>query len=267
MKRLLFAGLLVALLMPLTATAQNDFEGTWKVNLDKTVPQAETEIFLLQNGIYQCRTCVPTVKVKTDGADQTVTGNPYYDTISIKVVDDRSIERTEKKSGKTVATSKMVASADGNTLTVDFSDSGNTGADPVTGKLVMNRVAKSKRPPNGAHAISGSWRVSKMEDFSENALTFTFKVDGDALIMSNQTGQSYTAKLDGTEAPYKGDPGINAVSVRRLSNGTFVETDKHDGKAIKDKRIMVSPGDKKTMHFIVVDDLRGTSILFVADKQ
>jgi hypothetical protein len=52
---------------------------------------------LLQNGMYQCKTCVPTVSVKADGDDQTIAGNPYYDAISIKVLDDRSIERTGEK--------------------------------------------------------------------------------------------------------------------------------------------------------------------------
>ena len=38
-----------------------------------------------------------------DGEDQAVTGHPYYDTVSIKAVDDRTIEETDKKDGKTVS--------------------------------------------------------------------------------------------------------------------------------------------------------------------
>lgn len=64
---------------------------------------------------------------------------------------------------------------------------------------------------------------------------FTFKVEGDILNMTSRSGQSYTAKLDGTEAPYKGDLVINAVSILRLGKDTFEETDKQDGKAIKVK--------------------------------
>ena len=32
--------------------------------------------------------------------------------------------------------------------------------------------------------------------------------------MTNPTGQTYTAKLDGADAPMKGDPGITSVSVK-----------------------------------------------------
>jgi hypothetical protein len=266
MKKLLLVGLLMGFLMPVLATAQSDFDGTWKVDLNKAVMPNEPDVFLLQNGMYQCKTCVPTISVKADGEDQAITGNPYYDKMSIKVLDDRSIERTEKKNGKTVATSKIMVSPDGSTATFEFTDNSNTNADPVTGKGNMTRVAKSKHPA-GSHAISGSWRASKLESVSDNALTFTFKVEGESLNMMTPTGQSYTAKLDGTEAQYKGDPGINAVSVVRLGKDTFVETDKRDGKAIKVTRVMVAADNGKTINMIVTNNLRGTAVVFVADKQ
>ncbi|MFZ0731214.1 MAG: hypothetical protein WAM79_02700 [Candidatus Sulfotelmatobacter sp.] len=51
---------------------------------------------------------------------------------------------------------------------------------------------------------------------SADAITWTYKVNGNELTMTNPTGQSYTAKLDGTEAPYKGDPGTTSVSLKML---------------------------------------------------
>jgi hypothetical protein len=88
-----------------------------------------------------------------------------------------------------------------------------------------------------------------------------------SLNMTCPTGQSYTAKLDGTDAPYKGDPGIDAVSITLLSKETFVETDKRNGKAVKTKRVMAIPAGGNTLNLIVGDLLRGTSTLYVADKQ
>lgn len=40
-----------------------------------------------------------------------------------------------------------------------------------------------------------------MEIVSANGLWFTCKIEGENLTMTNPTGQSYTARLDGTEAP------------------------------------------------------------------
>jgi hypothetical protein len=267
MKKILLIGLPMVLLMPALVTAQSDFDGTWKIDLSKAVMPDTPEVFLLQNGSYQCKTCVPRISVKADGEEHSVTGNPYYDTISVKVLNDRSIERTEKQNGKTVATSRMTVSPDGNTATLEFTDSSNTNADPVTGKTIMNRVTKAKRPPTGSHAISGSWRTSKMESDSDNALIFTFKTEGGSLTMTNPTGQSYTTKLDGTDAPYKGDSRISSVSVMSLGKGTLVETDKHDGKEVKVTRLMVAPGNTKTMEMIVTDSLRGVTTVLVANKQ
>ena len=131
------------------------------------------------------------------------------DTVAIKVISDHEIEETDKKNGKTVVTSKTMVSPDGKTLTFEFSDSSDTNAAPVTGKGQAARVAKG---PAGSNAISGSWRTTKFDTLSDNAITWTYKVSGDELTMTNPTGQSYTAKLDGTDAPYKGDPGTTSVS-------------------------------------------------------
>jgi hypothetical protein len=107
----------------------------------------------------------------------------------------------------------------------------------------------------------------RLESMSDNALTFTLKVEDDTLSMTNSIGQSYAAKLDGTDAPYKGDPVISSVSVRRLSKGTFEETEKRDGKAVSVRRMMLDPADLKTMGTIVTDNVTGTSRLLVAIKQ
>jgi hypothetical protein len=253
----------ISLLLPALATAQSTFDGTWKFDLKTAQFPSKPDVFLLQDGIYNCKTCVPVIDIKADGQDQKVSGHPYYDTVSIKVVDDHSIEETDKKNGKTVTTSKTWVSADGNTLMFEFSDSSNTSGDPVTGKGEETRLAKG---PAGSHAISGSWRMSKMDTLSENAIFVTFKVSGDSLTMTNQTGQSYTAKLDGTEAPYNGDPGTTSVSVKKTGPSTIDETDKRNGNVISITRMTVS-ADGKSMTFAIEDKLHGTTAKFVAQKQ
>jgi hypothetical protein len=219
----------VSLWMPGLAAAQSAFDGTWKINMNKVEFSKRPEVYLLQGGVYQCKTCVPPVDVKADGQDHKVTGDPYSDSISVKVLDDRTIEQTSKKDGKIVATSKTTVSPDGNTLTFVFTDSSNTNGAPVTGKGESTRVAKG---PAGSNAISGSWRIAKFETLSDNAITWTYKVSGDELTMTSPTGQSYSAKLNGTEAPYKGNPGTSGVSVKLVGKNTLEETDKRGDKVI-----------------------------------
>jgi hypothetical protein len=263
MRKLLPALLLFGFLMPALALAQSAFDGTWKLDINKADFSKKPDVYLLQNGMYQCKTCVPPIDIKADGQDQKVTGHPYYDTAAIKVVSDHQIEETDKKGGKTVGTSTSTVSSDGNTMTVEFSDSSNTNGAPVTGKGEATRVAKG---PAGANAISGSWRTTKMENISDNAITFTFNVSGDELTMTSPTGQSYTAKLNGTDAPYKGDPGTTSVSVKSMGKNMMEETDKRDGKAISVTKMTVAAGGT-TMNIVSEDKLHGTTARFVATKQ
>ena len=263
MKKLLLFGLLIVLVVSVPAIAQNAFDGTWKFNLNDAQFPKKPDVYLLQDGMYHCKTCVPPIDVKADGQDQPVKGQPYIDSVSIKVVDDRTIEEVDTKNGKKVTTSKTVVSQDGKTANFEFTDSSNTNADPVTGKGTITQVTKG---PAGSHALSGSWVTSKLETVSDNGLLVTFKVDGDSLSMTNPTGQSYVAKLDGTDSPYKGDPGTTSVSVKSMGKNTIEETDKRDGKVISVARMTVG-SDGNTMTFKVEDKLHGSNSQFTATKQ
>jgi hypothetical protein len=262
MKTLFFVGLLALLLVPVGAMAQSPFDGTWKWDPSSVQWPEKPDAFLLQNGMYECKSCVPPVNIKADGTDQKVTGDPYSDTLGVKVIDDHNIESTSKKAGKVVGTAKMSVSSDGDTLTINWTDSGQPSGGTQTGTNTEKRVAKG---PAGGNLISGSWRTEK-ENASAGALTWTYKMNGNELAMTTTTGQSYTAKLDGTDAPFKGDPGVTSISVKLLGKDTLEETRKRDGKVIYTLEMTVS-ADSKTMKWIFDDKVQGTTTKGSAQKQ
>jgi hypothetical protein len=264
MKRLSFFVVLAALLVPTLASAQSAFDGTWKVDMNKVDFSKKPDVFLLQNGMYACKTCTPPYEVKADGSDQSVSGHPYFDSVAIKVVNDHAIEETDKKGGKVVATSTSTVSSDGNTVMFTFSDSSNTNGGPaVTGSGEATRVAKG---PAGSNAISGSWRTTKIAGLSDNATSWSYKVSGDEITMTNPTGQSYTAKLNGTDAPMKGDPGVTSVSVKMLGQNTLEETDKRSGKVISVFKMTIA-ADGKTAKAVNEDKLQNRTTEFAITKQ
>jgi hypothetical protein len=264
MKKLLFLLGFGALFVPALASGQSALNGTWKIDMNKVDFPKKPDVFVLENGMYDCKTCTPPYKIKADGTDQAVSGHPYYDTVAIKVVNDHSIEETDKKNGNVVGTSTSTVSSDGNTLMFTFSDSSNTnGGPPVTGKGEATRVAKGSA---GSNAISGSWRTSKIEGLSDNATVWTYKIDGNEITMTNPTGQTYTAKLDGTDAPMKGDPGVTSVSVRLIGKDGLEETDKRDGKVIGVYKFMVA-SDGKTAKGSYDDKLQNRTTNVTATKQ
>ena len=258
MKKLLF----VLLLVPVLGWAQSPFDGTWKVDLSKTKLPKKPDVFLLQNGTYECKSCNPPVNVKADGTFQAISGDPYRDMLMVKAVDDKHVEMASQKSGKDVSKATRTVSDDGNSMTIAWTYYGNPTGGPVSGTDHMKRVAKA---PAGANAISGSWRDEKADVATADALTFSFKSGGDSLSYSTPTGQSYTAKVDGTDAPYAGDPGTTSVSLKRIGD-SIEETDKRDGKVMSVAKLTVA-ADGKTMTIDVDDKLNGTKSTYVAVKQ
>ncbi len=114
--------LLISWLMLVEAMAQSPFDGTWRLDTNASQPSTYHYHYLLKDGIYHCTTCDPPIEVRADGQDHKITGDPCSDTASVKVVDDRTTEETEKKNGKVVGTLRMVVSADGKTATDDWTE-------------------------------------------------------------------------------------------------------------------------------------------------
>ena len=251
--------MLFLLVLPLLAWAQSPFDGTWKVDASTLQMKAKPDVYVLQNGMYDCKSCVPPYKIKADGTDQKVTGHPYFDTIAIKAVDDKHVEESYSKGGKKMGTNNFAISDDGKTMSVDFIDNSAPSGQATKGKAEMTRVAAG---PAGSHAMSGSWE-QKNVSANDEALTFTIKVDGDTITTSSPLGTGYTAKLDGTDAPYKGDPGITSVSVKKIGPNTIEEIDKRDGKVIGTSKMTVN-GNKMTIDG--VDKLHGATSKIEAKK-
>jgi hypothetical protein len=258
MKKLLF----ILLLVPVLGWAQSPFDGTWKIDLSKTKLPKKPDVLLLQDGMYECKTCAPPIKVKADGQFQPVSGNPYVDMEKVTVIDDRHVNSESQKAGKQMSTVKRSVSDDSNTLTEEWTYSGNPSGGTVSGTDTMTRLAKG---PAGSNAVSGSWREAKSDVATADALLFTYKSGGDSLSMTTPTGQSYDAKLDGKQVPYVGDPGTTTVSLKRIGD-SIEETDYRDGKVISVGKSTVSP-DGKTMTIVVDDKLHGTASTYLAVKQ
>jgi hypothetical protein len=258
MKKLMLGLLLLA---SATAFAQTPFDGTWMTKLDTAKFPTKPDQYSLNNDMYECLTCIPKVAVKADGTDQKVTGQPYYDTVAVKVQNPSTVEIIEKKDGKVMVTDIETVSSDGNSLNDKFSDM--TGTQPVTGEVISTRVKPGKP---GSHALSGSWRTSKVENISNNGLTVTYQGTADGLKMSDPNGNSYDAKFDGKEYPIQGDPGKTMVSLKRVGDATIEETDKRDGKIVGISRMTVSK-DGKSIEVEYTDKQQNTKTTFTMEKQ
>ena len=262
MTRLLFA---ILALGATSASGQSVFNGTWRAN-NQSMEYQGSNHYSLQNGIWRCDTCVPQIAIKADGQDHTINsslyyGAPYADTESVREMNDHSIEITDKISRKVVATNKLTTSNDDTILITDWKHVSDNGKESG-GTFDSERVGGA---PAAGNRVSGQWRPVKTNT-SEDDVTVTYKVTADGLAMSDPTGDSFTAKFDGKEYPYRGDPGITSVSLKKIDEYTIEETDIREGKVIAVYRMTVD-GDGKTMKVTVEDKLRNAKISWTADKQ
>jgi hypothetical protein len=230
------------LLLPALCSAQSAFEGTWRPDPQRPGQPGKPEISVLVNGQYSCPTCTPPYAVKADGHDQSIFGNPYFDTVNIAIVDARTITKTAKKEGKVVADTKISVSADGATKTEVQT---LLGMAPVPIELTTTYARATAAEP-GSHSVSGGWQMTEM-DVSNHVEDTTFKVSGGALSMADRMGRSFTAKFDGTPAPYKGSDEFNGVSLKLVDARTIEESDLNDGKVVKISRWALTP-DGQTIH-------------------
>jgi hypothetical protein len=259
MKKMLIGGVLLALLLPVQVMAQSAFEGTWKVDINKVKASNKPLVVTLKGDEYTCN-CTPPIKIKADGADHPVTGHLSFDSDSVKIVDDHTIVDTVKKAGVVVNTRTTTVAPDGKTAT--FESVNNRPSGPTTVKGTLTRV---KPGAAGSHAIAGSWLTSSYQSATESMMSYTYKIDGDTVTMTNPQGESYTAKLDGKAVPYKGDPDTDTIAVKMVGDA-LQETTVKDGKETSVAKMTVSP-DGKTMTTVVVYKPSNRDVTLVASKQ
>lgn len=262
MKNIFVSALMAFALLPAVGAAQSVFDGTWKTEVNSIDFPAKPSVFVFRDGMYECKTCATKIFVKTDGKDQKIEGNPYADTLAVKIIDANHVEMVSKRAGKVVARSKYSVSTDRNSLLREYASNSAVNAEVVKGTTSYARVAYDKE---GTNQMSGSWKAIKADKRSDNGLLVTYKSEGITMNMSTPTGESYTAKTDGTDAQYKGDPGTTSVSVKVRKN-SLEETFKRDGKATGLSRMEVDASGKKAK-VDWIDNLTKTNGNYVMVKQ
>ena len=73
-----------------------------------------------------------------DGKDYPITGSPTSDTVTLKKINARTSQRTDKKAGKVVGSYTRKVSAGGQTLTVNQTGTDANGK-PIKNKLVLDK--------------------------------------------------------------------------------------------------------------------------------
>ena len=238
--------------MPRPRLPQSAFDGTWHTNIGKAKISPKPNVFYLSQGWYHCVSCNPAYDVKADGTDQPVTGQTY-DTVSRGRSGSQDDLRDNQEGGQSRSTNRPVGLGGRQALTVKIhfpSHEQRPAESPLKPQPSLS-VA-----PSGVHATSGSWQIDKIKSKRQRARHVTYKTSGDEITMTEPTGESYTAKLDGTDAPYKGSYTTDTVSIKKIDAHTIEETDKRGGEVVEVDKMTVS-ANGKTMTMVANEQAHG----------
>jgi len=239
-------------LLPGLADAAGPFDGTWKAQMDTVAQDSPPDELSLRDGRFDCKSCAPGYEIRADGTDQPVSGHSYFDTVAVQATGPRTVVRTSKLHGHTIAQETLSVSDDGATLTNVIED--NSGAKPVTWSQLSTRLTPA---PAGAHAVSGSWKLQQMPGASDAGVTVVYRDSGERLYM-DYNGMGFDAGFDGKPVPMRNDPGGTLVALTRPSPRVIEETDTREGKVAMHTTMTLS-ADGKTIDVVMRDVARDTT--------
>ena len=244
-----------------SAASLDALGGNWKIDLASLKFEGKPDEYLLKDGSYSCASCIPPLTVAADGQMHGVADRPYFDSMSVKAVDDKTVEIHRQKGGKEVSSMTATVSADGNSITYKFKDM-TTPGQTTEGTQMAQRVGPA---PAGAHAMSGQWKPDKVPDYSESALNLTYAVAGNSVTM-NSAGQTYTAELGGPAVAIQGDTGGTTIQVTREGTNSLRESNIRDGKEVG-YAIVTPSADGKSINYVYTDTRDGSKVSWTGNKQ
>ena len=251
------------LLLAAPAYAASPFDGTWKADIKSAQLPTKPDVISLKGGVYHCASCTPAWSVPADGAFHPVKGLSYTDAASIRIVDAKTVQETDRLKGKIVSRSTTRLSADGKTAAIHWIDTSSPDGKASSGDVVQQRVAPAAA---GSHALSGSWRTTKVANISDQALMTSFALAGDMFSMHTPQGYSYSAKLGGAAVPVAGDPAGTMAKVRRVSASSVEETDIRAGKPVSVMNFAAAP-DHRTLKVESRNLKQGTTLRYTMIRQ
>ena len=234
--------------------------GVWEADLATVKFEGKPDEFLLQGGTYECNTCIPPLTLAADGQFHAVADRPYYDSMSVKVVDDRTVEFHRRKGDREVGNNSFQVSTDGKTMTNKFHDATTPGSE-FDGATTLIRAAAA---PAGAHAVSGQWTPEKVGSYTPEALRVSYQIDGNK-VTSTVQGQTYTAEIGGPAVAVQNDPGKTMVAVTR-DGGGLKETYTRGGKQVSVSTI-VPTADGQSVAISSSDPRDGSKTSWTAKKR
>jgi hypothetical protein len=230
---------------------ERGFTGRWVADLSTQDASQSVDVYVVANGLYECRSCTPPRSYPADGQPHPVPGDAEVISEAVTVLGPRAI-RTRIVSPTRVRETTMTVAADDRTARYVSIDRRTD----LPGRLRTEYLARRIAPaPAGANRASGSWRGIRYVAVPDVLRTVELGEQGDRFTYRTPSGVHYTAILGGPAVPVEGPQGaVATAAVVQAGPRTVVETREAGGKTVLRRTFTLSPdGRSMTMETLNVE--------------
>lgn len=233
--------------------ASSPWDGTWKLNKDKSQLTGSTITLRKEGNTYQFENGG---KFACDGKEYE---QPDHRIVTCEESAD-TLKTVTKADGKKLWITERHLAAGGNTMNVTR-EVMKTDGGKNTETIAFTRVGKGS-------GFAGTWKMTAVDVSAPPVIVM--KVDGDSMHFEvPDFGLSWDGKLDGTPAPYKGGGTNSAVMMGTKAEGPakMVSVETTNGKPTDHTEITLSADGKTMTHVDWSPDKPDEKQTFVFEKQ
>ena len=217
-------GFLFTAISMTSVAANSPFDGTWKLNQEKSKLAGDTMSFASAgSGSMRYTDSSETYTFTTDGKPVVT---PFGSTVTWKQSGKDSWESTYTRNGNLLATSTWKLSDDGKKLTLESKGTKPNG-DHFNDKSEYARTAPGK-------GLAGSWVSKEVKLSSPNTLVITTNADGGLTLNISDIKATVTTKFDGKDYPATGPtvPEGFTLALTKTGPNSFRMVQKLKGKPL-----------------------------------
>jgi len=249
------------LCLPALSFAETPFSGTWVVQPQLTAFSGRSLSFMIERGTYRRTSCVPTPEVPTDGRDHPVVGDPFVQSMSVRLLDADRVEVAQRVAGKLAWKGSYTVGKDRNSMVLKYEDHRPSNA--VSGTV---QYVREGEVITNAHLLSGTWKPEKLLDLSPSGSTMTFHDTDHGLSMTASDGRAFDIKFDRQDYPLSGY--LEGASVQvGLRRPTVMQINRKQQGMLVEMTIAPLSEDGQTLSFGPLDEQCQSKVTYAMSKQ
>jgi len=217
--------------------------GTWIIQPELTTfqvfrsPVLIPPLISLDHGVYRRIDCRgDPIEMPADGSFHEVKKQPFFNKMSVRVVDGRRIAIEQKLGDKTTWTGTYTVAKSGAEMTLEFEN--DVAVTPVTGAIEYVREGTSVA---GAHPITGTWNPQKLIRLSPSGVSLTFTLErtatgqdgADSFTFLAGDGRSAEGIADAHDHPLHGTLEGATLSLYHIAPNVWTMNHKQNGTPVE----------------------------------